>query len=340
MNRQHKPVRRHNDAGYPVLAEKLARKILSGEYTPGDKLSARAIAVEAGVGRRVAGCALDLLAVKGLLRVEARKGFYVSESVRTGNHSRIGIFIFGMSPLQSGRMLAEVNSEIQASGCEAVYGSDAEEMYTFHEWLANHPGLDGLLLDGYIADRMLKPLQKWRKPYLLMGIHDTDNRHPCEDADFAVRMTDRLTEIFRPFGGKRIATILGDASSGSDRALMTAVRTAALRVGSDPDPELFVHADGAGYACMEKMLKITRPDVLYTVGAFQIALARLLAKQPDLTPPYVIGPKARMPPGLGDICDLHPEPFRIESEIAVRSVRRLLDLIKIQRSHPSINTRK
>ncbi|MEG2076805.1 MAG: winged helix-turn-helix domain-containing protein, partial [Victivallaceae bacterium] len=216
----------HSDATYPIIADKIIRKIKSGEYRLGEKLSARTIAAELKIGRRIASSALDALVLNGVVTVEPRKGFFVSEKFALRNKSRIGIFICEMTPLISGIMLNKTFHECLRRDYELIYGSDWDQRDTMKDFLKRNSDISGLLIHGFVEEYALKPLKKWGKPYLVMGCHNISAEHPSEEANLLEDMSLTLTKAFSKFPGKRIAGMLGDRDSASDCKIMQALRIA------------------------------------------------------------------------------------------------------------------
>ena len=318
----------HSDATYPIVAERIIGKIKSGEYRLGEKLSARAIAAELNIGRRIASSALDTLVINGVVTVEPRKGFFVSEKFALRNKSKIGIFVCEMTPLISGPMLNKTFHECLRRDYELLYGSDWDQRGTLKDFLLRNPEISGLLVHGFVEEYALKPLKKWGKPYLVMGCHNISAQHPSEEANLLEDMSVTLTAAFRKFSGKRIAGMLGDRDSASDCKVMQALRLAIKNVGSPISDELQLHADGNVYSRMLKMLTKTKPDVIFALGIFQVAIAQVLRSHPEVKKPYIIGEKITMSEHLPEVCDEYVALADYNGIIIQNSVRRIIEMIE------------
>ena len=69
-----------------AFVKRFETEILSGQYVPGDRLPAeRDLAESHGVSRPVVHGAMRQLAARGLLRIEARRGIFVSDFRREGS---------------------------------------------------------------------------------------------------------------------------------------------------------------------------------------------------------------------------------------------------------------
>ncbi|MDA8408784.1 MAG: FCD domain-containing protein [Treponema sp.] len=69
-----------------TFVKRFETEILSGQYVPGDRLPAeRDLAESHGVSRPVVHGAMRQLAARGLLRIEARRGIFVSDFRREGS---------------------------------------------------------------------------------------------------------------------------------------------------------------------------------------------------------------------------------------------------------------
>lgn len=324
--------------GYAALATILSREIHGGAFQPGEKLpGARAIAMQYGVGRRVACCALDLLAMKGIVRCKARSGYYVSEDIRPGRRYRIGVFSFGLQPYVCGEILSHIYHALMLRGYSMVYGSDCEKNGgTLKKFLKDNPGMDALLLHGFMTENALKALSGWKRPYLLMGVypHLAEN-HPCEDGGYKQMLENALTESLKPFSGKHVACVLGDRSSPSDRVVMETVRAAIQKSGTFTNASSLRHADGNGFGLIRNLLKKERPDVFISIGIFLVAAARLFQEEPELPRPYVIGiGKIDFPHGVTPAVD-HFVSLDTYKRIAYSSVDSILRMLEEERTTPS-----
>lgn len=324
--------------GYAALATILSREIHGGAFQPGEKLpGARAIAMQYGVGRRVACSALDLLAMKGIVRCKARSGYYVSGEIQPGRRYRIGVFSFGLQPYVCGEILSHIYHALMLRGYSMVYGSDCEKKGgTLKKFLKDNPEIDALLLHGFMTEGALKALSGWRKPYLLMGVYPhLAEKHPCEDGGYEQMLEDSLTESLKPFRGKHVACVLGDRSSPSDRAVMETIRTAIQRSGALANASSLRHADGNGFGVIRNLLKKEKPDVLISIGIFLVAAARLFQEEPELPRPYVIGiGKIDFPHGVTPAVD-HFVSLDTYKRIAYSSVDSILRMLEEERTTPS-----
>ena len=320
------------DNGYPALAKILSDKIRRGFYSPGQKLEGvRKIAEEYGVGRRVADSALDLLVLQGLLRVEPRKGFFVDEKIRPKCNYRLGIYVFGMSPCVNGCMLQTLCHEASLHKYDLIYGSDYNGGDDLRKWLKKTPELDGLLLAGYISENNLKCLAKYKKPYLLIGKHDVNEKHPSEDNNCEETITKSLIKAFAPFSDKKIGAIVGDSDSASDKAVMRCIRKAIEETGGTIYEKCLVHADGYGLARTRELIEKQSPEVIFAIGVFQLAVLRELKENPKPAKPYLIGySKIDLPDTLEDIFDQYLEIDDIEHGITISSIKRLINQIEKQ----------
>lgn len=319
------------DDGYPALAKILTTKIRAGYYAPGEKLEGvRTIAEEYGVGRRVADSALDLLVLKGLLRVEPRKGFYVSEKLVPNRNYKLAIYVAGFSPCVAGSQLTCALHEAIKHGYDLIYGSDYDEGPTLAKFMKRNPCVDGVLLAGDINDSIIgKTFKKTKKPYIAIGRHDIDKIHPQEDCDIEKLLAAELSKVLAPHKHKRIAVILGDSNSPSDKAIMRSVKKALHNIGAEIYPELLIHADGCGYSKTKQLFEKRVPDVVYTIGVFQLAVLRVLDENKAFKKPYLIGHEPiDLPDGTKDIFDEYLNLGDLDMAMTIKAVRRLVDMIE------------
>lgn len=317
-----------NINGYAALAQILCTKIHDGEYAPGQRLDgARQIAEQFGVGRRVAVCALDLLAMKGLVRAEARRGYFVSESMRPGFSYTVGIYLCKIQPFSFGEELSIISRDLSYYGYELIYGCDMERGSSLKRFLSDNPKMDAIFLTGDINEADLKQLSNWKKPYLLVGAHRHLPGQPFEDAAFDRLIEEHLTQRLLPFRGKRFAAIVGDKNSISDRLVLAAAQRAAETAGCIIEPGSLVFTDGSGQSLVGRLLAQCKMDVIFSLGIFLVAIARIFQTEPDLVKPHVIGLDEVMYPAGVVPPDIDYLNLRVNCRIAHDSVTRMMEML-------------
>ena len=159
-----------------LVARELERRILSGEFLPGEKLNEEAIAVKLGVSRGPVREAFRALESSGLVRMEKNRGVFVREvsldeadeiyEVRAGIDELIGrLLAVRIKPAQVAE-LRELMKKMQ----QAAKGRSVADYYPlnvrFHDRLAELTG-NKTLLAHY--RRLVNELHLYRRETLARG---------------------------------------------------------------------------------------------------------------------------------------------------------------------------
>jgi phosphonate utilization transcriptional regulator len=159
-----------------LVARELERRILSGEFLPGEKLNEEAIAVKLGVSRGPVREAFRALESSGLVRMEKNRGVFVREvsldeadeiyEVRAGIDELIGRLLAArIKPAQIAE-LRELLKKMQ----QAARGRSVADYYPlnvrFHDRLAELTG-NRTLLAHY--RRLVNELHLYRRETLARG---------------------------------------------------------------------------------------------------------------------------------------------------------------------------
>lgn len=285
------------------LVTEIKRRIYDSVYRPDDKLpSVRELAEEFGVGRQVAHYALQRLAAHDFITMEPKRGAFVNHYLNTRLHYRLGLAINDNNPVHSGTTISGFFDCASQNmfACELI--SNYRRKTSIVSLLEEDREYDGLLIGGYVEEKLLTAVRRLRIPYLVFGNYEISPDHPQYTRDWHEFDT-ILPGIFRKFSGRKIAAMLGTAEWLADRQCIEKIRNLIHDAGGVNIDRLIKSCEGDGYAeCIALMAE--RPALLYVHGDAFLGYRKYRAKNPDGHRPYtVINTSSRNFLAGKDICD-------------------------------------
>lgn len=274
-------------AQYIQIADLLRKEILAGNLHAGDKLEGEyKLAQKFHVGRQVIRSAIKKLKQENLLRTAKGSGVYIHEYVPVNSSApplRIGYVCYSKtlaenSFLESYPLLLQLSKE---KNCEIYFFCD-DNIPNLIEWVHNYK-LDGLLVGGFVDDKLVKKLHKEKIFFLLMGNYELSE--PCNmlGKDMFNNTKNAISILLKKYDFTSIGGIFSNLVYLGPRQALDGIRYAAKKYKIHLDEKLFLSADnGNGYKEMKKLLqknRINEHTLLYLSDRTFAGAARAVFEQ-------------------------------------------------------------
>ncbi len=274
------------------MSLQLARYLLSearcGNLQPSQKLpSVRRLAEQFGYGRQVVLSALTLLVKQNILCSAARQGFYINPSLRSGRYYRLGYFLSRVNPASSGKQQEALYFAARKRGWELICGNNFEEKFELAEWLEHKRDLDGIFIDGYIDEAVLRTLSLSSLPYVIIGNHDIAPEYPQVRSRVAKLVAEKLLKTIRQHQLRQLVSIVGPEFVYNEYLIAKAIRLRLRQEGLLPGDFPVLHTRNDGYAELDRLMRQGAPQALFFLGEHCLGWQKYRQQRDSLERPLV-----------------------------------------------------
>lgn len=334
-NKKNKPDKHSSDiciipnaSQYSLVAKDIIQKIHDGAYRPGCKLeSVRDLAARYGVGRQVIVSAINFLSCHNYIYTEPKRGVFVNQRLDVGLYYRIGFFVNDANMGPAGNCMFEIYNEARRNNYFTVLGCNFEEDFTISTWLDHKKNLDGVIISGSVNDEILRQVERYHIPYVVLGNYSISARHPQVTVDVRSIAKKKLIKSLLKFADKCIAVLLGPKHEKAACEAANGFADAIKESGAVYEPSLIKHCDGEGYKEVARLLEHDKPDVIYVHGAQRLGLSRYYSLHPKAYRPYLIINSEHQQKPEPELCDEEIYCNFMDSEYSRKAVSMLIGII-------------
>lgn len=272
-----------------MIAQELIKKIQRRDYQPGERLEGiRTLAEHFGVGRQVVLSAITLLAKQGYVYTVRGSGSYVNPALKDSFYYRLGWFVQGLNPLNTGDLLKSAQAHAMQQGFNLILGANFEEDFTLEYWLKHKGNLDGVVIDGIVDEKLLKYPKRHRIPYVVNGNFNILPNHPQVRVNQVEKYARKAEKLISRSSWQRNAIIAGTKELPADSDAVEGFAQAITACGREVFPDLLIHANGDGFEEICTLFEKKQCDVLFILGEHWRGFEKYCQMNSDFVRPDIV----------------------------------------------------